>query len=73
MDIKRGILRKNNKLEIEVQNNSFNLARSFFRKNPRWNDAKRLYDITYRGKYDIFDSPLEPSGLLGDVRLVLLK
>lgn len=67
-----GILRNENTLEIEVSNNSFNMARKIAKENPNWNYENNIVDITYT-KYDIANKPLEPAGLLGSVKIVKQK
>ncbi len=70
--IPEGILKKENKLVVEVTNNSFNRAKEFFKNNPDWLKTHLFYDITYT-KYDISKKPYEKSGLLGKVRIIEQK
>lgn len=61
-----------NLLEIEVANSSFNRVRALAAKNPDWNRANNIFDITY-GKFEPEKKPPEPSGLLGEVFLEKLS
>ena len=71
--IPRGVLKEGrNLLEIEVANSSFNRIRALAAKNPDWNRANNIFDITY-GKFEPEKKPPEPSGLLGEVFLEKLS
>ena len=71
--IPRGILRAgSNLLEIEVANSSFNRVRALAAKDPEWNRANGIFDITY-GKFEPEKKPPEPSGLIGEVFLEKLS
>ncbi len=72
LNIPKGILKKENVIEIEVTNNSFNRARALARKNPDWLAGNFIVDITYK-KYNISNNPLEPSGLLSPPKLIKQK
>ncbi len=72
LDIPEGILKKENVIEIEVTNNSFNRARALARQNPDWLAGNFIVDITYK-KYDISNKPLEPVGLLTPPKLIRQK
>lgn len=68
------IFKKKNRIEIKVQNLSANYMRVFDKENPGW---KKFYniniaDITYT-PFDASKWELEPSGLVGSVKLIKYK
>lgn len=69
VELPRGLLKKDNTLEIAVQNNAFNLARKMSEQDPNWLGGNFVVDITYK-KFRPYEKPLSPAGLCSPVRIV---
>ena len=69
VELPRGLLKSRNTLEIEVQNNAFNLARKMSAQDPKWLGGNFVVDITYK-KFRPHEKPLSPAGLCSPVRIV---
>jgi hypothetical protein len=71
LDLPAGIFQESNRIEIIVQNLSSNYMTVYDKKHPDW---KKFYDINFVDiTYTPFEAskwPIEPSGLIGGVRLV---
>jgi hypothetical protein len=74
LSIPSHILKKNNIIEIIVQNLSANRIKMIDSQNPQW---KKFYDINFVDiQYKPFNASnwnLTPSGLIGDIRLIQSK
>jgi hypothetical protein len=74
LEISTGILQKENKIEIVVQNLSSNYMKKYDKENPDW---KKFYDINFVNiTYDPFSTSkwdYEPSGIIGSIHLSIAE
>jgi hypothetical protein len=74
LEIPADVLKKENRIEIVVQNLSANYMKKYDPAHPEW---KKFYDINFVDiTYDPFSTrkwPFEPSGIIGDLRLITYK